>query len=121
MAQDSIARALALKAISEGGSGGTSDYTELTNKPSINSVTLTGNKSLNDLGIQGELTAGSNITINNGTISADFSGLEIIADFPNGISGSLTPEQLAKCGAGTAITAKGQFDTYTRLYVWEQT
>ena len=26
-----------------GGSGGTSDYTELTNKPSINSVTLNGN------------------------------------------------------------------------------
>lgn len=70
MAQDSIARALALKAISEGGSGGTSDYTELENKPQINSVTLSGNKSLSDLGIQGTLTAGSNITISNGTISA---------------------------------------------------
>lgn len=35
----------------EGGSG-TSDYTDLSNKPSINSITLTGNKSLNDLGIQ---------------------------------------------------------------------
>lgn len=35
-----------------GGGGGTSDYTELANKPSINSVTLTGNKSLADLGIQ---------------------------------------------------------------------
>lgn len=35
-----------------GGSGGTSDYTELTNKPSINNVTLNGNKSLSDLGIQ---------------------------------------------------------------------
>jgi len=34
-----------------GGSGGTDDYTELTNKPSINNVTLNGNKSLNDLGI----------------------------------------------------------------------
>lgn len=34
-----------------GGSGGTSDYTELENKPQINSVTLTGNKSLSDLGI----------------------------------------------------------------------
>lgn len=33
------------------GSGGVSDYSELTNKPSINSVTLTGNKSLSDLGI----------------------------------------------------------------------
>lgn len=34
------------------GGGGTSDYTDLINKPQINSVTLTGNKSLSDLGIQ---------------------------------------------------------------------
>lgn len=33
-------------------SGGTSDYTDLTNKPKINNVELNGNKSLNDLGIQ---------------------------------------------------------------------
>lgn len=35
-----------------GGGGGTSDYSRLTNKPSINSVELNGNKSLADLGIQ---------------------------------------------------------------------
>lgn len=35
-----------------GGGGGTSDYTNLTNKPKINNVELKGNKSLNDLGIQ---------------------------------------------------------------------
>lgn len=34
-----------------GGSGGTSDYTDLENKPQINSVTLTGNKTTSDLGI----------------------------------------------------------------------
>ena len=34
-----------------GGGGGTSNYNDLTNKPSINSVTLSGNKSLSDLGI----------------------------------------------------------------------
>lgn len=34
-----------------GGSGGTSDYTDLTNKPKINNVELSGNKSLSDLGI----------------------------------------------------------------------
>ena len=32
--------------------GGTSDYTDLTNKPKINNIELKGNKSLNDLGIQ---------------------------------------------------------------------
>lgn len=36
---------------SGGGGGGTSDYDELTNKPSINSVTLSGNKTTSDLGI----------------------------------------------------------------------
>lgn len=32
--------------------GGVTDYNKLTNKPSINNVELTGNKSLSDLGIQ---------------------------------------------------------------------
>lgn len=35
-----------------GGSGGTSDYTQLTNKPSINGTILVGNKTLSDLGIE---------------------------------------------------------------------
>lgn len=30
----------------EGGSGGTTDYNELSNKPKINGVTLTGNKTI---------------------------------------------------------------------------
>jgi hypothetical protein len=34
-----------------GGGSGTSDYTDLTNKPSINGVTLIGNKTTSDLGI----------------------------------------------------------------------
>lgn len=38
-------------AYSSGGGGGTSDYTDLENKPSINGVTLTGNKTTSDLGI----------------------------------------------------------------------
>lgn len=36
---------------SGGGGGGTSDYTDLTNKPSINSVTLSGNKTASELGL----------------------------------------------------------------------
>lgn len=36
-----------------GGSGGTSNYNDLSNKPSINGVTLTGNKTSADLGIAG--------------------------------------------------------------------
>jgi len=34
-----------------GGSGGTSDYTDLTNKPQIGGVTLSGNKTAGDLGL----------------------------------------------------------------------
>ena len=51
MAVDTIARMMALDAEQHGGGGGgTSDYTDLTNKPKINGVTLTGNKSLSDIG-----------------------------------------------------------------------
>ena len=34
------------------GGGGTSDYSELSNKPQINNVTLSGNKTSSDLGLQ---------------------------------------------------------------------
>ena len=37
--------------LSGGGGGGTSDYEELENKPSINDVTLSGNKTTSDLNI----------------------------------------------------------------------
>ncbi len=45
-----------LTATGGGGGGGTSNYNDLSNKPSINGTTLAGNKSLADLGIQSELT-----------------------------------------------------------------
>lgn len=41
-------------AYEEGGGGGTSDYNQLNNKPSLNDVELRGNKSLHDYGIQPE-------------------------------------------------------------------
>ena len=37
--------------LSSGGSGGTSNYNDLSNKPSINGVTLSGNKTTSDLGL----------------------------------------------------------------------
>lgn len=39
------------EAAQSGGGGGTSDYSQLSNKPSINGVTLSGNKTTSDLGI----------------------------------------------------------------------
>lgn len=51
MAVDQIARMMALDAAQQGGGSGTSNYDQLTNKPSINGVTLTGDKTTSDLGI----------------------------------------------------------------------
>ena len=42
------------KALGTGGGGGTDSYSDLSNKPQINGVTLSGNKSSEDLGLQGE-------------------------------------------------------------------
>ena len=50
--------------------GGTDDYEELTNKPQINGHELSGDQSGSDLGLQNQLTAGDNVTIENGVISA---------------------------------------------------
>lgn len=48
-----------------GGGGGTSDYTQLTNKPNVNGTTLTGNKTSADLALQDR-------TIVTGTDSKDY-------------------------------------------------
>lgn len=53
MSNDEIL-ALAIKALKKGGGGGTSNYNELANKPKINSVTLSGDKTAGDLGLLGE-------------------------------------------------------------------
>lgn len=50
--------------------GGTDDYEVLTNKPQINGHELSGDQSGSDLGLQNQLTAGDNVTIENGVISA---------------------------------------------------
>lgn len=96
---DGVARIIALAALGKNGggsTGGTTNYLELANKPKINNVELTGNKTLEDLGInipdlenyytkdivnealskkQDTLTAGENITISeDNVISASVSG-----------------------------------------------
>lgn len=62
---------------------GTTDYSDLSNKPSINNVTLSGNNSSSDLGIQDALVSGTNIkTINNTSIlgsgNINVGGVQII-------------------------------------------
>lgn len=54
----------------EKGEPGASDYNDLTSKPSINGITLQNDNSLEALKIQGKLTAGDNIKIENNVISS---------------------------------------------------
>lgn len=56
-----------IKNLAGGGSGGTSNYEDLTNKPKINDVELIGNKSLSDLSIQST----SNLVTNLSSSSTD--------------------------------------------------
>lgn len=51
--------------------GGTSDYNELLNHPTINEVEVVGDKTGPDYNLQNKLTAGQNITLNGTIISAD--------------------------------------------------
>lgn len=54
-----------------GGGGGTSDYDDLDNRPQINSVTLTGNKSASDLGLLSDSLV---VASNNGKVLAIVNG-----------------------------------------------
>lgn len=49
----------------EENTGGTSNYEYLTNKPQINNITLTGNKTSSELKLQDEMEALSNTDIEN--------------------------------------------------------
>ena len=60
--------------LTSGQLGINTSYLALSDKPQINAVTLTGNKSLDDLGIQGKLIAGSGIRIVGNTISTTGGG-----------------------------------------------
>ena len=60
-------RCIAVKQLGGGGGGGTDDYTDLENKPKINNVTLSGNKTSSDLSLQDALVSGTNIKTINST------------------------------------------------------
>ena len=70
------------------------DYTELDNLPSINNITLTGNKSASDLGLQEELINGTGILISGTTISVDDSVVAMRSDIPD-VSNFVTNSSLS--------------------------
>lgn len=110
---DGVARIIALAALGKSGgssTGGTTNYLELANKPKINNVELTGNKTLEDLGINipelpiasadtlGGIKIGENLSIDeNGVVSA------------NGIN---TPEFFINIPS-VSINTSNRYETYT--------
>lgn len=102
-----------------GGGVGTSDYTDLSNKPKINSVTLSGNKSLSDLGIEPEAMTVT-ITESGGSYSADKTYAQIMAAVAAGkrvnavldgkVYGYYTEQ-------GYAVMFTAQYDTSAKLVV----
>lgn len=103
----------------ESGGGGTSNYNELTNKPSINGVELSGSKSLSDLDIQEKLVSGTNIkTINGANILG--SGNIVIegGDTPASVSEEVdfSPYLYPEYTQG-GLTDTGELDTTKTAYV----
>lgn len=90
-----------------GGGGGTSDYNDLDNKPKVNNVELSGNKTLDDLSIQHKLTAGSNITIENNVISSTGGSAELTDDLTTAI-------EVGGIEAGTEYEAGTSLETIVR-------
>ena len=65
-----------------GGSGGSSNYNDLTNKPKINNIELIGNKTTSDLGL--DIEAGDGLKRENNTMSVDLASINNLAKFYNG-------------------------------------
>ena len=88
------------------GGSGTSDYTDLTNKPSINGVTLSGNKTTSDLGITASGVGAIPSTekgTNGGVAELDSNGLVPASQLPSYVDDVLegTAQNVTETGAGT--------------------
>lgn len=77
----------------EPGPGGTSDYTELTNKPSINGVELNGNKTLTQLGIASAASLSSLISQFDDLFAVDNVSVVSDGEYPTTIDSRLALHQ----------------------------
>lgn len=92
---------------------GVSDYSELTNKPSINGTELVGDKSLSSLGIQETLISGTNIKTINGKNILGEGNIQISGG--SGLSDDIKTSLLACFQHVAWIDSHGQ-DYYNALY-----
>lgn len=107
--------------VTPSGGGGTSDYTDLTNKPQINGITLNGNKSLANLGIAAAediptLVSGLNTTgtVKNGssvTSATGYTPSPIISGIP--YYKDTTYESKSAASGGTAVSLCTTGEKYT--------
>lgn len=100
-----------------GGSGGTSDYEQLSKKPQINSHTLIGNKSAHDLGLATEeaVSGKSTVTANPaGTSAGDLSSIGINGtkyNIPSG-GGSDVPDPTGQANYQVIGTRNGAYQLF---------
>lgn len=96
---------------------GTSNYNELTNKPKINNVELSGNKSLSDLGVNIPAVNNATLTIQkNGTNVGTFTANQSTAETIN----ITVPTQASDIGAAavaTTLSGYGITDAYTKTEI----
>lgn len=78
--------------------GGSSDYTDLSNKPSINSVTLSGNKTSNDLGV-------ANVDLSNLTSEAKPNIIDTLSDIYNTVQYSVVGSPTFNGGVVSGFSA----------------
>lgn len=86
-----------------GGGGGTSDYTDLTNKPSINSVTLTGDKTSGDLNLVGSADIAT--TIDSTSTNSEVAGAKAVYDFANTAYTDVTSQYTFTSQSGYTVNA----------------
>lgn len=97
-----------------GGGGGTGDYTDLTNKPKINNVTLSGNKTGSDLGLVSNISATK--TGDTTTIYSDGVAIATVKDGTDGQDGEdgYSPSaSVSKSGDTAAISITDKDGTTT--------
>ena len=78
-----------------GGTGGTTDYNDLSNKPQLNGVTLEGNKTLDQVGVLAKNQGSSN---SGKYLSVGSDGNVTLSDAPSG--GTVDPEQIKQAVNG---------------------
>lgn len=76
------------KPSSGGGGGGTDSYSDLTNKPKINSVTLSGNKTSAQLGLVGDVQFNGTSVVTNGVGNITSANIRSVAPVCTTLSGT---------------------------------